>query len=448
MTADALWDRVVDIIDPPPWQPANRAALLPHQVPPDAPWDLWVLVAGRGAGKTEAAARYFAKWMREHPGHRGRIIGPTQGDVIESCVGGPSGLKSVDPEVRFLASAPGGAKVYWPNGSEALLLGTDKPSSAERFRAGGNRHIDWWEEMAACRYLTARDEDKSCWAQAELGLRLGHRPHAIASTTPRNRKFFRELLAEDGTVVTRARLTDNPHVNRAWRERMLRRYAGTRLGRQEIGGELLEDVDGALWRLAWIDGHRLTLHQVPDLVRVVVGVDPAVTASENSAETGIIVAGVDVWGHVYVLADESLRDTPHGWASAAIRAYRAWSADRIVGEVNNGGDMVESTLRQVDETVSYKSVRASRGKQTRAEPVSALYQSDPDDPMSTCWVHHVGDGFTDLEDQLTSWVPGEGESPDRLDALVWAITELKVLSTAGDGEMWVPSGAVPAVGPR
>lgn len=378
------------------------------------------MLGGRGVGKTEGCARYFAGWMRRNPGARGRIIAPTFGDAVEACITGPSGLQSIDPEVAWLPSAPGGAKVRWPNGSEALVFGTPTPKEVERLRAGGNRHLDWWEELAANPQLEA------AWDQAQLGLRLGDHPHSIASTTPRNRKKLRQLVAEETTAITRAATRDNPHLSDEWRAKLEAMYAGTRLGRQELGGELLEDVEGAYWTSALIDQGRVQSY--PDLARVVVAVDPAVTSGEESDETGIVVAGKGTDGHGYVLADRSCRMSPSGWAKRAIYAYDEFGADAIVAEVNNGGDLLEAAIRaecdrQVRTMPPYRAVHASRGKQIRAAPVANLYGDRDDLEGSIPRVHHVG-AFPDLEDQLMTWTPEDGSSPDRLDALVWAVTEL------------------------
>jgi len=226
-------------------------------------------------------------------------------------------------------------------------------------------------------------------------------------------KVLRDLLQQPTTVVTTATTYDNrPHLARAFFEHIIRRYEGTRLGQQELYAKLLEDAPGALWQRDEIEAHRVT--GAPELIRVVVAIDPAVTATEDSDETGIIAAGLGIDGHGYVLDDRSLRASPDGWAKEAVSAFHTLRASRIVAEVNNGGDMVESTLRVQDKSVPYKAVHASRGKQVRAEPISSLYEQGR--------VHHVG-MFAELEDQLCQWVPGD-RSPDRLDALVWALTEL------------------------
>lgn len=427
-----------DIFDPPDWQPEDRPKLEPHQLPPTGlggmDWQLWLLEAGRGAGKTEACARYFARYMRQNPGARGRIIAPTFGDAVEACVEGPSGLKAIDPECEWFPSAPGGAKITWPNGSETLVLGTPFPKDVERLRAGGNRDLDWWEEAAANAQLKkARD-------QALLGLRSGLRPHAIASTTPRNTTDYREFRTEEGVVVVKATLFDNPHNPKAWREMMRRKYEGTRLGRQELRGELLDDVEGALWNRKVIEQARVSEDEVPELVRVVVSVDPAASADDDADDTGIIVVGLGRDGYIYVLADRTVHLAPDGWGQTAVRAYHRHRADLVVGERNNGGDMVQFVLATADPQVPYKSVWASRGKQTRAQPVAALYGDGKARPSR---VKHVG-GFPELEDQLCTWVPELDASPDRLDALVWAIHELALQEE--EQETIVEAGARVTIG--
>lgn len=399
------------IMDPPEWEPSDRPALEPHQVPPDKIENLWLIEAGRGSGKTEACARYYTAYMRRHPGHRGRIIAPTYGDAVEACITGPSGLQTIDPEIKWLPSDPGGSKVRWPNGSEALVLGTPFPKDVDRLRAGGNRHLDWWEEMAANTQL------KKAWDQAQLGLRMGPSPHSIASTTPRTTDAYKEIRVGKGVTRVHATLFDNPHNSETWVEAMRERYEGTRLGRQELYGELLEDVEGALWWRKQLDACRVD--EAPELAVIVVAVDPAATSSPNAADTGIIVVGRGVDGDGYVLDDRTCHLAPEEWAQRVVRTYHRHDADRVVPEVNHGGEMVEAMIRTTDETVPIKAVRASRGKEIRAEPVAALFGSPP---KRAARVHLVG-GFAKLEDQLTTWVPGEEKSPDRLDALVWGVTD-------------------------
>jgi predicted phage terminase large subunit-like protein len=343
--------------------------------------------------------------MREHPGARGRIIAPTNGDAVEACVRGPSGLLSIDPEIRFVAAAAGGGKCYWPNGSEALVIGTSAPRDVERLRAAGNRDLDWWEEMAANSQLGP------AWDMAAFGVRSG-RPHSIASTTPRPTPDYRRVRDEPGVVLTHATLPDNPYNPPEWVARMQARYGGTRLGRQELLGELIDDTPGALWRRDLFENRAIGR---PECTRIIVGVDPAVTSGEQADDTGIIVAGVDKDGQAYVLDDLTCHLPPDGWARRVVHAVGQWKADRVVAEANNGGTLVETVLRTVDQSLPLTLVHASRGKLTRAEPIAALYEQGK--------VRHVG-GFPELEDELCTWVPGTSDSPDRLDALVWALTQL------------------------
>lgn len=401
------------MLDPPPWSPKDRAPLEPHQIPPEGEFDFWLLEGGRGSGKTEACARYFAKYMNEHMGCRGRIIAPTLGDAVRACVKGPSGLLSVDPTCELVTTV-GGTVVRWPNGSEALLLGAHTQTDVDRLRAAGNAEIDWFEELAAMRWA------EEAWDQAEFGRRIGS-PRAIGSTTPKATKAYRTVRSyADHTA--HATMDQNPHLDDKFKQKVRKRYAGTRLGRQEIEGLLLTDAPGALWKRAALDVGRVSFEQVPDLVSVAVAIDPAATSKPGADDTGIIVAGVGVDGHGYVMDDKTCHLDPDGWARRAIRAYENHNADRIVGETNNGGEMVEAVIRAADESgvVVFKAVTASRGKATRAQPVAALFGNPPArEPQ----VHMVGT-FPELEDQLCNWVPGDEDSPDRLDAMVWALTDL------------------------
>lgn len=414
------FEAAADIFDPPKWEPDNRAKLEPHQIPPESlvnkKADTWLLEGGRGSGKTEACARYYAKYMREHPGYRGRIIAPTYDDAVEACVKGPSGLQSIDPEVRFIVQ-PGGSKVIWPNGSEALLLGTPFPKDVDRLRAGGNRHIDWWEEMAANAQL------KDAWDQAAFGLRLGDHPHAIASTTPRPTEAYKEIRKMEGVVRSHAPLMANPHNPKRWIDKMVKKYKGTRLGRQELYGELIDDVPGALWNRAMIEAMRVD--QLPDCYTGAVSIDPAATSGPDADDTGIIAGGLGVDYHVYIVKDRTCHLPPKGWGRRVVNTYHELSADYVVGEVNNGGEMVENVIVTIDPRIPFRSVNASRGKRTRAQPVAALC-GDPEEGMDqlNVRVHLVG-GFPELEDQLCNWDPESGDdSPDRLDAFVWLVTSL------------------------
>jgi phage terminase large subunit-like protein len=387
-----------------PWTP------LPHQTPPEGDWDTWLLLAGRGSGKTDAAAYWLDQHVRGPAclpglpgGHRVAIVAPTFGDALEACVNGPSGLRAHNPSVRSVQTA-GGTFVRWPSGAEAKLFGAYTPEDVERLRAGGNRCAAYCEELAAWRFLD------QCWDHLQLGLRLGPHPRAVAATTPKPKPLLRAMLTDPSVAVTRATTHDNPHLAELVRRRLEARFGGSRLGRQELGGELISDIEGALWSYAMFE----TRGPAPDLARVVVAVDPAVSSAEASDETGILVAGLGVDGRGYVLADRSCRLSPDGWARRVVQAFDDFGADRVVAEVNNGGDLVGATLKTVRPTLPYKTVHASRGKAIRAAPVAALYEQGR--------ITHT-EPFPELEDQLCTWTPESGTSPDRLDALVWALTD-------------------------
>lgn len=419
------FDLAADLLDPPAWEPKDRPALEPHQVPPaeleTGKVDTWLLEAGRGAGKTEACARFYTRYMRLHPGYRGRIIAPTFGDAVEACIEGPSGLLSIDPEIRWLPSAPGGSKVVWPNGSEALVFGTPRKADIDRLRAGGNRHIDWWEEMAANPQLG------KAWDQAQMGLRLGEHPITIASTTPRTKTAYKEIRQGAGVALTHATMLDNPHNSASWVEKMLAKYGGTRLGKQEITGQLLEDIEGALWKLAWIEDTRVTelpyghWERMPE-----VGCDPS-DGTEDGAEHAYTVVGQHAHDHeLYVVESEGMRCTPTEFARRTI-IVASHHHGRIVLEKNHGGEwMVEiyrRAMRDLGVQVPLKVVWASQSKFTRAEPVAGLYEPRllPGGKTEPGRVHHVG-VFEELEEQMTTWTGEPGEkSPDRLDSLVWAL---------------------------
>jgi phage terminase large subunit-like protein len=389
-------------------------AARPEQLAPAGDWRVWLFLAGRGAGKTRAGAEWAIASARAFP--LVNLVGPTAADARDVMVEGESGILAKAPAAFRPAYHPSRRRLDWPNGAVSLVFTADEP---DRLR-GKQHHRLWGDELAAWRYGEAFD-------QAMLGLRLGADPRACFTSTPKPVRVVRELVAEAegrveragmGTVaITRATTYANrANLAPAFLAQVLARYEGTRLGRQEILGELLEDVPGALWTLDGLDAHRIPPGALPDLARIVVGVDPAVSAGAESAETGIVVAGADAASppHGYVLEDRSLVGSPHAWATAAVAAFRRWDADRIVAEANQGGEMVAHTIRTVWPEAPVELVHASRGKATRAEPVSALAEQGR-------W-HHVG-SFPALEDQLTGWVPGLA-SPDRLDAMVWAAVGL------------------------
>ena len=388
----------------------------PTQTPPDGDWLVWLILAGRGFGKTRTGAEWIAEQAWRHPGTRWAIVAPTFGDARDTCVEGESGLlHALGGEVRTWNRSLGELELV--GGSKVKLFSADEP---ERLR-GPQHHGAWCDELAAWRYPEA-------WDQLQFGLRLmapGLEPRTVVTTTPKPTKLVRSLVDRNTTHVTRGSTFENEaNLAPAALEELRSLYEGTRIGRQELYAELLLDTPGALWTMAMLDADGVRVDHVPDLVRVVTAIDPAVTSGEDADETGIVTVGQDHDGDLGVLADDTTKATPEGWASVAIGAMDRHGSDRIVAEVNNGGDLVESVLRAVDRTVPYRKVHASRGKRVRAEPVAAMYEQGR--------VHHVR-GLEELESQMCSWTPDGGQgSPDRLDALVWACTELG-LGGAGRG---------------
>jgi len=370
------------------------------QTLPDGDWTTWLILAGRGFGKTRAGAETVRIWARDF--HYVNLLGATADDARDIMIEGESGILAICPPDERPLYLPSKRQLAWPNGAKSLIFTADEP---ERLRGKQHQKL-WCDELGSWRYPEA-------WDQARLGLRLGTNPQALVTTTPKPTKLVKEILTDPTTVVTRGSTYENrANLAGAFFEAVIRKYEGTRLGRQELLAELLTDTPGALWTYELIDAFRVT--QAPELVRVVVAIDPAVTSNEGSDETGIVVAGLGLDGEGYVLEDRTLRGTPAEWATEAVSVYHERMADRIVGEANNGGEMVGYTVATIDPAASYKPVHASRGKQTRAEPISALYEQGR--------IHHVGT-FPELEDQMMGWVPGM-KSPDRMDALVWGFTEL------------------------
>ncbi len=373
---------------------------------------MWMLLAGRGFGKTRTGAEYIRARVKAGCRHIS-LIAPTAADCRDIMVRGESGLLSIYPPSEAPIYQPSNRRLTWPNGAEALLFTADEP---ERLR-GAQHDTVWADEVGAWRYAD------DAWSMMLFGLRLGDDPRVVITTTPRPIKLIRELMADPTVVVTRGSSYENRiNLAQAFFEQVVRKYQGTRLGRQELEAELLDDVPGALWSRALIEAARPPMGYVqPNMIRIVVAIDPAVTSGEDADETGIIVAGKDRQDRGYVLADLSGHYTPTEWARVAIAAYRSHGADRVVAEVNNGGEMVENTLRVIDPNVAYTAVRATRGKAVRAEPVSALYEQGR--------IRHMA-ALPKLEDQMCAFTPDldrkPGQSPDRVDALVWAFTELLV----------------------
>jgi phage terminase large subunit-like protein len=374
----------------------------PEQVMPKGEWRGWLILAGRGFGKTRTGAEATNEIAENGEMHIG-LVGESAADVRDVMIEGESGILAVARPDFMPYYEPSKRRVTWPNGAKATAFSGDKPGQLR----GPQHGFVWADEPAKWRYLT------DAWDQMEFGLRSGSMPRWIATTTPRPLPTIKEMLKDPTVRVTSGSTYDNAqNLAPAFIRRIQKKYEGTRLGRQEIHAKVLDDTPGALWTQALIEKHRVKTH--PPLVRVVVGLDPPATSDEESSEAGIVVMGRDAAGHGYVIGDYSLHATPAEWAQAAIDAYHEHDADKIIAEKNNGGEMVEHTLRTINKKIPVKTVHASRGKYTRAEPISALWEK------GEC--HHVG-GFPVLEDQQTSYVPGE-DSPDRFDALVWAATEL------------------------
>ena len=399
---DGLTDEQLDDLNY-DWRFVGR----PNQILPAGSWLFWLLLAGRGFGKTRVGAETVREWG-EDPKALIMMVAPTSSDLREVMIEGPSGLLSCYPPDRRPVYNSSRHLVTFPSGAIGITRSADEP---ERLR-GPQFTKFWGDELCAWRYA------KEAWDQIMFGFRLPTpQLRGIITTTPKPIPTLKKLLADPDTVTTRGSSYENRrNLSATYFKKVIAPYEGTRLGRQEINAEVLEDTPGALWTRRLIDAARIKPSEIKwdYLTRVVVAIDPAVTAGEDSDETGIVVAGLTRSLHIIILDDLSCRESPIGWAKVVIAAFHARNADRIVGEVNNGGDLVERNLRATAPNIPFRAVRASRGKAVRAEPVSALYEQGR--------VHHVG-SMVALEDQMCSWVPGE-KSPDRMDALVWAVYEL------------------------
>ena len=388
------------------WREMARA----EQTAPAGDWSTWLYMAGRGAGKTRAGA----EWVQEQIDsgcRRIALVGATAADVRDVMVEGESGILATARPGMRPTYEPSRRRLTWPNGAIATTYSAEEP---ERLR-GPQHDAAWADELGAWRY-------SETWDMLMFGLRLGADPRALVTTTPRPTPLVRSIINNPTTVTTRGTTYDNrANLAPTFFETIISRYEGTRLGRQELEGELIEDVPGALWTIGMLDG--LRVRTAPELDRVIVAVDPAATSGPESDETGIVAVGIGVDGHGYVLHDRSCRLSPDGWARRAAQLYHETEADRLVVEDNQGGEMVSFTLGTVDQTVPVKRIRAARGKRLRAEPVAALYEQGR--------IHHVG-AFPELEDQMASFTGDGGEHDDRVDALVHALTEA-MLDSPGPG---------------
>ncbi len=417
----ALWKRLGE-----PERAALQARLKwmetarPDQLTPDGNWPVWLALAGRGWGKTRSGSEDIAAFACANPGVRVAVVAPTTAAARDVCIEGQSGLKSILPKACIDTwNRSMGELILW-NGSRIKTYSAEEPDNLR----GPEHHRAWADEVAAW-------SNRDAWDQLTFGLRLrlpGNPeaiPQVIATTTPKPTPLIRDIMRTPDAMITRGSTFDNEaNLPEGTLARLRERYEGTRLGRQELFAELLEDVAGALWTTAMIEPHRVK--SAPDLQRIVVAVDPSGTSGKGKGdEIGIVVAGKSRDGKYFVLEDGSCQLSPEGWARRVADLYEKWGADRVIAEKNFGGDMVAAVMRNVAKELPIKLVTASRGKAVRAEPIAALYEQEK--------VSHVGH-FDVLEDQMCAMTPagyvGEG-SPDRADALVWALTELQ-----GGGRMY------------
>ena len=385
-------------------------------------WRLWLALGGRGAGKT----RLGAEWVRaqalgeppfaDAPARRIALVGPTQQQARAVMVEGVSGLLAVHGDAERPAFEPSLRRLVWASGTVAEIFSAEEPDALR----GPQFDAAWCDELAKWRY------PEETWDMLQFGLRLGTRPRQVVTTTPRPMALLKRLIADAGTLLTRATtLEHRAFLAPSFVEDVTARYGGTRLGRQELDAEVIEDDPDALFRRGLFETHRV--RTAPEMRRIVVAVDPPATRSERSSACGIVCVGVGRDGRAYVLDDATVRGlSPGGWAARAVGLFHARAADRLIAEVNQGGDMVEAVIREVDPTVAFRAVRAGRGKRLRAEPVAALYEQGR--------VAHVG-VFPELEDELCALGSEGGPSPDRADALVWAVSELMLHRRTGEPKL-------------
>jgi phage terminase large subunit-like protein len=440
------------------WQFKARA----KQLPPAGDWTFWLLMAGRGFGKTVAGAEWAAERGREGR-RRIAVVAPTLGDARATCFEGETGLLSVLPPQALLGQS---LNVAWnkslleltlANGTIFKGFGSEEP---DRLR-GPQHHFVWGEEVSSWKDARLGDAMGTTWSNLKLGLRLGEHPRAVLTSTPKANMLTKHLvsLADSGmlALVRGSSYENRENLPEMWWQTVVAPLEGTRTGRQEIEAELLEDVEGALWTRAMIDAVRITMPagwQKDERLReewgtkmqkIVVAVDPNTTSGQSADAAGIVVVGLGFDRLGYVLDDRTQRGGPKAWAAASVDAYHDWDADRIVAESNNGGEMVELTIKGYDPAVPVRLVTASRGKRTRGEPIAALYATDePHDKKST--IRHVG-AFPELEEEMTTWTPAD-ESPNRMDAVVWGFWDLKMWRpTSAARGSWAPKGEIEGIVP-
>jgi phage terminase large subunit-like protein len=387
-----------------------RYKLRREQFAPPGAWDVWYLNTGRGWGKTLAGSWNVNELVDAELYGRVALVGPTAADVRDTMVEGPTGLLATASRDNPATYFPSLRKVQWKNGAEAHLYACFTDEDTQRLR-GPQHDLAWCDELAAWRHLS------NAWDMLQIGLRLGSHPRTIVTTTPKPRKLLKAIRDSDRCIVQRGTTFDNiGNLAPTYRKKLMEMYDGTRLGRQELYAEDLEEAEGALWNRDLLEETRVPLTHSFDPIRIVVGVDPAATKNADSDEVGIVIGAKGRDGHCYILEDISRKMTPGETCKNAVDAFDLWSADRIVAEANNGGDWIELGIRQVRHGISYKKLHASRSKQARAEPVAALFEQKR--------AHIVG-AHPLLEDELCAWEPDSGmASPNRLDAMVWVVTEL------------------------
>jgi phage terminase large subunit-like protein len=380
-----------------------------NQLPPPGEWRTWLILAGRGFGKTRTGAETLRRWALEGTYRRIALIGGSLHEVRSVMVEGESGLLAIHPPHDRPLYIPTQRLIKWKNGAVAQFFGAE---AYEHLR-GPQFDCAWIDELAKFR------KAEEVWTQLQLCLRLGDNPRCLITTTPRPTKFMKHLLASPAMTVTKGSTFDNAtNLAPAYLEQVRKQFLNTRLGAQELYAEMLTETAGALWQRSMIryQAPDYDLSNRPILERLVIAIDPATTTHDHSDETGIVVAGVDAQKRAFVLEDHSGKLSPHDWGRRVVDCYYRLKADRVVVEVNKGGDLVENVLKSIDSTIPLKSVRATRGKYTRAEPIAALYEQNR--------VFHA-QPLSILEQQICDYIPGvTSKSPDRMDALVWALTEL------------------------
>ncbi|WP_394706060.1 DNA-packaging protein [uncultured Cohaesibacter sp.] len=385
------------------------------QLPPRGDWITWLVLGGRGAGKTRTGAEWIKALVQgrapfaERPYGRIALIGETLSDARDVMVEGVSGLLAIHAREERPIWQPSRRRLQWPNGAVAQIFSAEDPESLR----GPQFDAAWGDELAKWRHAEAT------WDMLQFGLRLGTKPRQIVTTTPKPTQLLKRLMAEPRTAISRAPTRANlANLAPGFLDTIVRRYQGSRLGRQELDGELIEDRADALWKREQLD--RLRVDRAPDqMARIVIAIDPPATSGKSADACGLVAAGIDADGLCYILRDSTLCEvSPTGWATKAIALYHRLAADCLIAEVNQGGEMVTTILSGIDPSVPVRAVRANRGKYLRAEPVSALYEQGR--------IRHVGN-MAELEDEMCDFgLDGlsSGKSPDRLDAMVWAVTHL------------------------